>query len=209
MTPLCNQAFKGADPETKKAGYPLNSALDARLHRRLWRVSSCPDAWGRDVGGTGHYSKQPLAILTPTMTMSWTPRQRASSGGYAKTLMTNGLLRSSPEGSASGLGLGLLPEARPSGLVHAVQQQVRADGPVARWRVAVRSPADVLGPTGTMVGNVGNVADFVERGNLYRAAEYAMPKGSALLLRNYAVRAGRLQNTIRPCRSLTPQILIS
>ena len=38
-----------------------------------------------------------------------------------------------------------------------------------------------LGPTGTMVGNVGNVADFVERGNMYRAAEYAMPKG----LRSY------------------------
>jgi len=32
-----------------------------------------------------------------------------------------------------------------------------------------------------MVGNVGNVADFVERGNMYRAAEYAMPKG----LRSY------------------------
>ena len=32
-----------------------------------------------------------------------------------------------------------------------------------------------------MVGNVGNVADFVERGNLYRAAEYSMPKG----LRSY------------------------
>ena len=34
-----------------------------------------------------------------------------------------------------------------------------------------------LGPTGTMVGNVGNVLDFVERGNMYRAAEYMMPKG--------------------------------
>lgn len=39
----------------------------------------------------------------------------------------------------------------------------------------------LLGPTGTMVGNAGNIADFVERGNMYRAAEYAMPKG----LRSY------------------------
>jgi hypothetical protein len=38
-----------------------------------------------------------------------------------------------------------------------------------------------LGPTGTMVGNVGNVMDFIERGNMYRAAEYMMPKG----LRSY------------------------
>jgi len=34
-----------------------------------------------------------------------------------------------------------------------------------------------LGPTGTVVGNMGNVADFINRGNYYRAAEYAMPKG--------------------------------
>lgn len=39
----------------------------------------------------------------------------------------------------------------------------------------------MLGPTGTMVGNAGNIADFVERGNLYRAGEYLMPKG----LRSY------------------------
>ena len=34
-----------------------------------------------------------------------------------------------------------------------------------------------LGPTGTVVGNIGNIADFIDRGNYYRAAEYAMPKG--------------------------------
>ena len=39
----------------------------------------------------------------------------------------------------------------------------------------------MLGPTGTMVGNAGNIADFWERGNLYRAGEYMMPKG----LRSY------------------------
>ena len=38
-----------------------------------------------------------------------------------------------------------------------------------------------LGPTGTQVGNVGNVLDFLNRGNYYRAAEYMMPKG----LRSY------------------------
>jgi hypothetical protein len=35
-----------------------------------------------------------------------------------------------------------------------------------------------LGPSGTMVGNMGNVADFINRGNYYRAAEYMMPKGA-------------------------------
>lgn len=34
-----------------------------------------------------------------------------------------------------------------------------------------------LGPTGTVVGNIGNIADFLNRGNYYRAAEYALPKG--------------------------------
>ena len=34
-----------------------------------------------------------------------------------------------------------------------------------------------LGPTGTVVGNMGNIADFINRGNYYRATEYAMPKG--------------------------------
>ena len=34
-----------------------------------------------------------------------------------------------------------------------------------------------LGPTGTVVGNMGNIADFLNRGNYYRAAEYALPKG--------------------------------
>ena len=35
-----------------------------------------------------------------------------------------------------------------------------------------------LGPSGTMVGNMGNVADFINRGNYYRAAEYMLPKGA-------------------------------
>ena len=35
----------------------------------------------------------------------------------------------------------------------------------------------LFGPTGTMVGNIGNFADFVNRGDYYRAAEYAVPKG--------------------------------
>lgn len=39
----------------------------------------------------------------------------------------------------------------------------------------------LLGPTGTTVRNMGNIADFINRGNYYRAAEYAMPKG----LRSY------------------------
>jgi len=38
-----------------------------------------------------------------------------------------------------------------------------------------------LGPTGTTLGNLGNIHDFVTRGDFYRAAEYAMPKG----LRSY------------------------
>lgn len=46
-----------------------------------------------------------------------------------------------------------------------------------------------LGPTGTMVGNIGNIADFVNRGNYYRAAEYALPKG----LRSY-LETMRFQN---------------
>jgi hypothetical protein len=46
-----------------------------------------------------------------------------------------------------------------------------------------------LGPTGTMVGNIGNFADFVNRGNYYRAAEYALPKG----LRSY-LETLRFQN---------------
>jgi hypothetical protein len=39
----------------------------------------------------------------------------------------------------------------------------------------------LLGPTGTTVRNMGNIADFINRGDWYRAAEYAMPKG----LRSY------------------------
>jgi gas vesicle protein len=39
-----------------------------------------------------------------------------------------------------------------------------------------------LGPTGTLVGNFGNIQDFLRRGDYYRAAEYAMPRG----LRSYA-----------------------
>jgi len=39
-----------------------------------------------------------------------------------------------------------------------------------------------LGPTGTLVGNLGNIQDFLRRGDMYRAAEYAMPRG----LRSYA-----------------------
>lgn len=38
-----------------------------------------------------------------------------------------------------------------------------------------------LGPTGTTLGNIGNIHDFLNRGDLYRAAEYALPKG----LRSY------------------------
>jgi hypothetical protein len=48
----------------------------------------------------------------------------------------------------------------------------------------------LLGPTGTMMGNVGNVFDFaLKRGNPYRAAEYLMPKG----LRSY-METMRFQN---------------
>jgi len=39
----------------------------------------------------------------------------------------------------------------------------------------------LFGPTGTMVNNATNVHDFVERGDLYRAAEYMLPRG----LRSY------------------------
>ena len=54
-----------------------------------------------------------------------------------------------------------------------------------------------LGPTGTMVGNIGNFADFVNRENYYRAAEYALPKGMRSYLETlrfsdtgYTTRAG-------------------
>ena len=54
-----------------------------------------------------------------------------------------------------------------------------------------------LGPTGTVVGNIGNISDFINRGNYYRAAEYAMPKGMRSYLetmrfagRGYETRSG-------------------
>ena len=57
----------------------------------------------------------------------------------------------------------------------------------------------MLGPTGTMVGNAGNILDFWERGNLYRAGEYLMPKG----LRSYMETMRYAQEGYRTRSDLT------
>ena len=167
------QSFKGADPETKKAGF-----------RKLSLMLGYTGVFGglAAVPMSGVATSVAQAILSaldpddddemnPDKSLERWIRENVEDERTA-TLLSRGL--------PAALGWDFSQKLDQADLFMPYNSKYVQMDP-SRDGALLFAAQLFLGPTGTMVGNVGNVADFVERGNMYRAAEYAMPKG----LRSY------------------------
>ena len=172
-TDAAKQTFKGADPETKKAGFrklslmlgytglfgglaavPLANAVSAIAQALISGLDPDDDD-----------------ELNPDKSLERWLRENVEDERTA-TLLSRGV--------PAALGWDFSQKLDQADLFMPYNSKYVKLDP-SRDGALLFAAQTLLGPTGTMVGNAGNVADFVQRGNLYRAAEYMMPKG----LRSY------------------------
>ena len=165
------QAFKGADPETKKAGFRKLSLM-LGYTGVLGGLASVPMAnvasslvQATIAGLSGEDEENP-----PKSLERWI-RENVEDERTA-TLLTRGV--------PAALGWDFSQKLDQSDLFMPYNSKY-VDLDPSRDGALLFAAQLFFGPSGTVVGNMGNVADFINRGNYYRAAEYAMPKG----LRSY------------------------
>ena len=169
-------ALKGADPETKQAG---------------WRVLSLMLGYTGVFGGLAAIPMSNFATAILQAAIGW------ASGDGDEENPPKGLERWIRENVEDERMATLLARGVPAALGWDFSQKLDQSDlfmPYNSKYVTANPDRDgallfaaqlFLGPTGTTLGNIGNSMDFVNRGNIPRAAEYALPKGLRSYLETY------------------------
>jgi hypothetical protein len=167
------QAYKGADPETKKAGFRKFVSMMGYtgIFGGLAAVPMAGVATSAIQAALSYLDPEDDDELNPDKSLERWIRENVEDERTA-TLLARGV--------PAALGWDFSQKLDQADLFMPYNSKYVQVDP-SRDGALLFAAQMLLGPTGTMVGNGGNVLDFVERGNLYRAGEYMMPKG----LRSY------------------------